>query len=137
MVLDEPTPLQIPSVWAGEDNFMIWSDATGHFDVVVRSGGIAHRVPAQFVAPGDVAGMKFQELSGIGQEAFFRRAGQRGIYLLQSPQLMTALAVLRRHVASREPLEMNLCRKDNPFPSFYTATLNRMVNGLTYQKIEW
>ncbi len=131
MVLDEPTPLQIPSVSAEKDNFMIWSDATGHSDVVVRSGGIAHRVPAQFVAPGDVAGMKFQELSGIGQ------AGQRGIYLLQSPQLMTALAVLRRHVASREPLEMNLCRKDNSFPSFYTATLNRMVNGLTYQKIEW
>ena len=134
-ILAEPTRLTIPSVSAGEDNFMISSYATSHDDLVlvVRSGGITHRVPAQFVAPGDVAGVKFLETNGTGE---VRQISHRGICLPQSTQLMAALPVLQRHVATQQPLEMDLCRKDNSFPSLFMAKLSRTVNGFTYQKIE-
>jgi hypothetical protein len=99
--------------------------------------GTNYKVPITFTAPGDVAGMNFQELSGIGMEVTFRPGTTMSGYLANGWQLQAALPVLRQHLESRQPLSICLLKNKNMTGLFRMITVNRIEPRGTYQKIEW
>lgn len=99
--------------------------------------GANYKVPITFTAPGDVAGMKFQEISGIGMQLNFRPGTTMSGNLANGWQLQAALPVLQQHLESRQALSMCLVNNENVTGMFRLITVNRIEPRGTYQKIEW
>lgn len=102
-----------------------------------RAGGILHHLPAQFTAPGDVAGMNFSEVSGLTQEARAARSGKVSLRVPLSRQSISALPVLKAHFDSKQLISMSLCNNE-VLPSIYhAASVKRVEDFGSYLSVEY
>ncbi len=102
-----------------------------------RAGSTLHHLPAQFTAPGDVAGMNFSEVSGLTQEARAARSGKVSLRVPLSRQSVSAIPVLKAHFDSKQPISMALCNNEVVQGTFRSAIVSSIEDFGSYMKVEW
>lgn len=101
-----------------------------------RAGAEVQRLPIEFTAPGDVAGMNFTEVSGLTIEAIIARSRKLVLRAPLTRHSITAIPVLRTHLDSQQPIAMALCTNEVLPSAFRPRLVNRIEDHGSHFMVE-
>lgn len=101
-----------------------------------RAGAELHRLPVEFTAPGDVAGMKFSNLARNVAE--FSQLPSRAVALRipLSRLALVGMPVLEGQKLSQKPIQMSLCNNEVLPTIFQFRSVHGIENLGTHFMVE-